>query len=901
MLPPSPTQFPQTSLYLEPVQRLDDTASADTFDDYLAFPDTVFTTFEVFRRHPDFPDIQRQFVADIEALRELSQQMVGSTYICAIDNFLSRIRDLPPAMHGYLTVLFQDTRYQLHHLVVMLRRHLSNTSESPTHDAMKRKLESALHCCLEGIDRCNEGIHSRFMAMWRRLNAADSLSYRLAEIKTQLLQAHTSESLFRLQQENHGLISQSMEIHWHNGLWNLGAKILGLPPIEDHYAPKPEYMGEELCAWFSEGVTRTVSPCIIQQKFAEQWIGQLEEILDQHPLGDWRRQPIAIGDLSPDLLSQLEAEFSDPLSALLPENDLGRIGLWSIAHPGESDEHYDLRRYRESLQGLLAQGITGSRPTPLLQLPDYGSSSRSPRTLYTTDGLFFWVQHHGHSAHSYEPWLTQPVTLADLMDVDISNLPDDVQFNLILQALAQTESAQAVFDAFTMNELARRLGRVHYWQSVAEALTSRMNSEPDFAAQLGTLMAQQNWHHRKLPNWLVKTPLLGPLLQSMTNQKLSVIALVDLLIADKELDRVAALPDLLLANLEITPSQKRQLLRLACETNRPTLFVRLLCLHYGATLFTDGTMIAPLFEFLIRHDRDDGLSYLLAQGVNIREILQSGQCLIHQAAMASPKCLRLLLQYVPEHINAVDGYGVTPLQIAANNGCAENVVTLLTTPGIDVGKCNPDGNMALHFAAASSHENCLCLLVPHSQPAHLLAKNARGEDPIALAARSGSAQSLEILASDHHAIDFQVLLGPERNNYLHFAAMSSKPDTLAYLLGLSGAPVNAFNRNQQTPLHIAVQRNNTESLSCLLKHPEIDVNRKALRGQSALHLAVSSGHTESVRLLLRHAKINVSRELLNVAQDKGYHDIVRLLMQDPRTPASSAGFTFRMPKLGRWR
>ena len=89
---------------------------------------------------------------------------------------------------------------------------------------------------------------------------------------------------------------------------------------------------------------------------------------------------------------------------------------------------------------------------------------------------------------------------------------------------------------------------------------------------------------------------------------------------------------------------------------------------------------------------------------------------------------------------------------------------------------------------------------------------------------------------------------PKEEFSLHDAAAEASPRNLQHLLD-TGAPVDATNRWEKTPLMEAARGGYLRNVECLLK-AGADVNRRDHMGNTALHLACEKGHRNVAEILV---------------------------------------------------
>lgn len=131
-------------------------------------------------------------------------------------------------------------------------------------------------------------------------------------------------------------------------------------------------------------------------------------------------------------------------------------------------------------------------------------------------------------------------------------------------------------------------------------------------------------------------------------------------------------------------------------------------------------------------------------------------------------------------VDAVDGSGWTPLQIACSIKDGESLVSLLLSRGADVNAKTTAGQTALHFAVSKQNFPLCRLLLGPPHKASARTKDRRGQLPIHRAAAGGSSPLITLLL-DHQS------------------------------------PVNATDADGCTPLHHAIAEGHGDAAVTLLK------------------------------------------------------------------------------------
>lgn len=231
-------------------------------------------------------------------------------------------------------------------------------------------------------------------------------------------------------------------------------------------------------------------------------------------------------------------------------------------------------------------------------------------------------------------------------------------------------------------------------------------------------------------------------------------------------------------------------------------------------------------------------------------------------------------------VNMADEQGITTLYSAASGGHAEDVRTLLATPGIDVNKADIWGQTPLHRAAMNGHTEIVRMLLAapgidiekacQVRQMNLLQFAALagltdmvqqefrngtdvnkadkwGRTPLCGAAMNGHAEVVRLLLAAP-GIDMEKACHVGQMSRLQFAAVAGLSDMVQQELR-NGADINKANQWGQTPLCNAAFRGHAEVVRLLLAAPGIDVNKADQWGLTPLGYAAEKGHSEIMRML----------------------------------------------------
>jgi hypothetical protein len=158
----------------------------------------------------------------------------------------------------------------------------------------------------------------------------------------------------------------------------------------------------------------------------------------------------------------------------------------------------------------------------------------------------------------------------------------------------------------------------------------------------------------------------------------------------------------------------------------------------------------------------------------------------------------------------------------------------------------------------------------------------------AAAAGQGTLSHVEnALSSDQGLNTFQLDDAGEVQEYalLHYASINGEVGAVIQLLSASdecGLNINLPSRTlQQTPLFLAAKYGHIDIVTRLIQNGA-DTNTADAHGTSPLYVAVFGGHTASARALINGGAYGAdfNQEIILVAERKGHHDIVQLLLEE---------------------
>lgn len=250
---------------------------------------------------------------------------------------------------------------------------------------------------------------------------------------------------------------------------------------------------------------------------------------------------------------------------------------------------------------------------------------------------------------------------------------------------------------------------------------------------------------------------------------------------------------------------------------------------------------------------------------------------LHEAARSGRAKIAELLLADGADVNAKDGQGDTPLQVAIAWGGHENVVKVLIAHKADINSRDNDGNTPLWSAAARGYTNIIALLLRNG--ADVNARDKYGDCPLSAAIENNRYGVVPLLLSNGADPAIADLSG---DTMLDRAALQDSPALAKMLLlcykGTKGAAIlsNAFSSAFQfghmdvaVPIAISALRFESNSIQAaafegdgddvrarLHSQPDL-LNARDFLGLTPLHRAVQGGRNSMVDFLLaKGANIN---------------------------------------------
>ena len=897
--------------------------------DYIELP--AVESYEQLENTSVFPEIQSQFLSDIGQLKELARHFINNEYDVKVDAFHSKLETPPEDLREHLLPLYRETRFHIHQLINQLENQLNATTDEHNYFA------SLLHNCLNEIDLCPAGVHSRFANSYVDFQWPQAgLDGLLFKIRKDLFHEFIGAFIFQCQREGRLTIVQSMEVHLFNCLHNLYCDALALPPIVDPRAS--DNIARQLLDQFLASAPLAVNQCTIVRTFSKLWSERLSTVLHEQGIAAWETDAITAGQITAERAQALDTGLFQPINHLLQTTPGQALDLWQVIEESD-DGSYRLSRFREKILFWLCSYFHSSNGRVFAVIPN-SSGSQCSLFIGSIDDVFFWVFDQDRYCCIGEPCTLQAenhitLTLTHLAAIDFSTWPDQVCFALLTQAMAQTEHAEDIaaflLHPATNEQLYKTAQPVR--QALSQQLSEKyLHGSESFTEklkmaivyQLLRLKPQKVTHH--ILHCLVDTPLLETVLSFLHAVLVDITPVTQTLtawqVADFSLDSLGKL---------LTADDCQRVFHQALNLKQAQLLSNLLLTghcddlagagHDNRLLSNSDHSLVNLLSLFASHGILPGLKYLLelCQGNNIGRICNFNWEFLNGAAeFGQTDCLATLLAIDGVNVNHKAGFGWTPLIEAARHGHYECIRLLLATKDIQINAANDDGWTALIFAAKYGHTQCVEILLSddrilvncktvdgwtalncaadsgHTDCIKALINadniqvnlpNPYGSSPLLSAVRCGSAKSLKVLLT---APDIDVNLANNKGRTpLHAAAQLDKADCVEALLAIEGIKLNEKDHDGWTPIDFAAIFGKVQCIRLLLATSGILINEKNSNGFSPLHAATAMGHIECVKELLFAPGIDINLTFdygwtaLHGAAESGRAGCLRALLKAP--------------------
>ena len=872
--------------------------------------------FHELRAHEDFSVIQTQFLSEVRELKQLARAYVSDRYDNAIESFLDKLEGPTDDLFADLLPLYRETRFQIHRLVGQLkgRQQGPGDDRSQQDASVKSLIASVLHDCLDGIDLCPAGIHSRFARSSLDLEAVlnGGLAGKLYKQRNDVFCEFIQSFLCQNQREGNISFAEGMEVHWFNALYNLYCDNLALTPVDDPRAMTN--LPDGLLSRFLQSAPVLVNACVILRRIADNWCEKLISALASVGCCHWLTSRTSSNENTAIGIDALISAVFKPLNTLMGTTTDNPLNLAAVVDLC-SDESFHLKRHREKILAWLAGYFYQGRVTVFSEIAVH------PKTyIGSINELFFWVFEYDRSLRPGQPCCFTPdqhasLTLLHLRTIDFSSWPANTSHALLTQAMAQTDDPGEIARFFLDQRVSSQLMRLS--RSVRKVLSNQLRDKllrhsSAFEVALCQKVCACFFSYRRSASivslgWLVNTPLLEPVLKRLLRGGIGIYRVTRNLntwhIADWPLGRLREL---------LKPEDCRRLFKQALKLLQIKTLGNLLLTehcdeqalsssgHLSNAHFSDPPRSEPLLNLFARHGHLAGLKYLLwlaqqdtltrSESYRVQAALANQRCkhgstpLLSAAKYGHVECLQELVNIPGVEINVFNEAGYTPLHLAVEYGRLSCVRVLLETGRVDLNGRTLRGMTALNEAAVKGHLDIVRTLLSQTDIDVNMAC-LRGVTPLHHVAQCGRLDMLRLLlAMPGIKVNVRDIFGWTA---LNNAATEGHLHCVQALLQVAGISVNESCGDGWTPLHGSAHHDHCKVVRVLLQVPGIDVNLRNHEGWTALNNAASGGAASCVQALLEvpgvevnEANISGCSPLITAAQ-RGASDCVRLLLEAP--------------------
>ena len=855
--------------------------------DFIELPPV--SDYQQLRSHRAFDAIQAQFLSEVCELKQLARAYVNQQYDQAIDAFVVKLEAPTDDLFATLLPIYRETRFQIHQLVGRLRENRQNIAHNPQNFHISNYIASVLHDCLDGIDLCPAGVHSRFSRSFLDLEAMlhGGQAGRFYKLRNDVFREFIQAFLWQNQRMGEISIAEGMEVHWFNALYNLYCNNLVLEPIDDPQAITN--LSDELLSGFLQRVSVSVSACVILRRIADSWCTRLTRALATVGCCHWLSRPTHGNENTAIGIDALISQLFNPVNSLMGTTTDNPLNLDAVIDLCDS-ESFHLKRHREKILAWITGHFYRDSSTVFAEVLVCG---RSKAFIGSINELFFWVFDYDSSlspgqACCFAADRHTSLKLTHLLSIDFSTWSAGVCHALLTQAIEQTDEPDEIAMFFLDRSVATQLNAMP--SSVRQALSNQLRDK-----LLGRTSAFREALCHKVCSyavccgasavsghsleWLIDTPLLEPVLLRLFQQD------IDISQVTRRLDswQISDWTEQCLRTL-LLPSDCRRLFSQAFRLRQARVLGCLLLTGYcnemayslSDCFFNEHRYVSRCSESLINlfacRGCVAGLKHMLAlvqqYTLTLTESCQAQAAIINQhckhgftpllnAAMhGHADCLQALLNVPGVDINLVNLDGRTPLHLAALHGNVRCVQVLLQTDNVAINDKTPDGVTPLTSAILRGHLDIVRELLAHAsikvnEGCH------RGVTPLQCAAQSGYGEIMQaLLAMPDIDVNGSDLFGWTA---LHKAADAGHQQCVLMLLQVPGIDANAKNRDGWTPLNSAAYRGYVGCVQALLEVSGISINEVNSAGCSPLSHAAQGGHLDCIRLLLAAPGIDVNQ------------------------------------------
>ena len=253
------------------------------------------------------------------------------------------------------------------------------------------------------------------------------------------------------------------------------------------------------------------------------------------------------------------------------------------------------------------------------------------------------------------------------------------------------------------------------------------------------------------------------------------------------------------------------------------------------------------------------IQYLLDSGLDINQVDVDGNTPLHCAIKNGYiETMQCLLNHKGVDTTIVNSDKDSPFHTAIRHGSPELVRAYMSHPSVDYFVKGKRGRIAFHLAAELDKDELFEVILDFAKKGafRLCAKDDDDLSPLHVAARSGSARSLDIMISHAQSVGYPVekvlsFLDEENSTPLNSAVDAGYTEVVEVLMKYGASPV-AMKDDQPSPLHQAAFLGSISVLKALGNHCTLDqLTITNSNGRTPLHIAAfSSRNVECVQYFI---------------------------------------------------
>jgi len=887
--------------------------NSDNQNEYLDLPSIAIVSYEELMNYEYFNQIKTQFLGDIKKLKQLVKDYKINQYDNDIDEFYKKIEN--PTIEDYrnLLAIYMDTRYQIHRMITKIKEFESSGYKLISRD----EIICILHNCLESINNCLGGIHSRFMMSYLALESVeDGLAGTIFKVRSELFHEFIDCYLFEKQRDGILKIDSTMEIHWKNGLYNLLCKNIALDSISDTLANQ-NFTDRDIKTILSALLVK-VNAYTILERLADNCFEKLCTCLKNHNLSNWLASPVQTKEMTPERLETLEIQVFTPTNLQLQVKNDKHINIWTIADEDKNTNNlYHFDRSREKLQ-IWMTAVLLLTPAKVFTTLSDDSGTYNGTCIGTIDDLVFWVfnssqQLKQNSTCYYDPYNHISLQLHHLQSINLASYNETTRIALLSQAIKQSNDPKTIANFFLNSIIFYEWQKTYpqMIQIVGDLLTDKLQDTKLTHLRLKEHLVEAICKHFSLcekcdsydlkltrtptqesTSWFINTPLLASTLCKLKDNKVDIINITDSLstwkISDFSLESI---------NKCLTSQQCKTLFSETLRLNQIELMEKLLLSGHCDNLAnkSNNDKQIPLILLSI-NGFTGGIKHLLSiKDIDINYKDSYGKtALMHAAECERVNCIDLLIKH-HANVNEQSNFGWTALMFAARFNSVKSLRFLLeTTKGsIDINKKSFNGRTAMLLAAKYDNTTIVQLLLDYDSSESINASCEKDTTALMLAISNGSLNTLTCLLEYKADINktnnknntalmlasykgywecIQLILentyqiininyqNDDKNTALMLATLQDHKECVRLLLNYKALAVkiNTQNNLGNSALILAAEKNTFHCMELLVKHPNININDYNKKQMTALGIASKLGNLNCVQCLIQHSNISIN-------------------------------------------